>query len=882
VGAAGSGHRKRLQSVTVVSANGGGAGPLQDALGVLAGTDMVFLGQEHMRTGTGCKELANWYAARGWKAVVGAGFTTERGTSSGVFAACRSRLPHSLWPTALDSSLEAGRFTGMWTSVWLRGGCAFGSVYLETASGLGDNNLNLLWRISAWIRVLGCPIIIGGDWQVSPQVLRDSGWPAANGLTVVATGVTTCGDAELDYFVVSDGLAPYVDGVTIAEVGTSPHFGVRLKLTGKPREQQVRKLVRPRQMPMVARIGCAFRPPPDGVRDKCNALDKDASGLSQRWVHLVSALEEQHLARMGIGGDEAKGMSGRAAGHRWVWAPVLDRALDEGERLSNEGRAAKGMAHRISAYLHCKRKGAPLGIAVQRIRTFDGSALGPEWQVIRLAVSGYPEEEAMVLLREQLTKRFHACQQRAANARKTSWHAYLRGLMAKGSRGAFAFVKGHSFDQPRPYMQGKTFTFQEEVNEAACEWDQYCAATDKFTEVDIAWQTFEPLLRPSIKDVRKAAGTFPLWTGLGIDGLHMRVMESASDETVEAFIDLMELAEELGDIPGAQDVIIMVFLGKPDGGKRAIGLMSFILRLWFRIRRPEHVAWEMSHSRCSTVGVRGNTCEQANWDQCFTDEHALARGLASGSVLVDIRKCFEFVNHLALYREAAFQDYPWQLLRLEIRAFRSERRCRLGQTYSTARWASRSIVAGAGGATTLLRVLTLRGLDAAQQRYPTAILRNIVDDISVQAVHESPLAVADTLVGAATMLVADLQQLGFEVQVKKCATLSANDQVLKLVRQAWPSNFQAPCEAEARLLGSDYAAARRHSAAVRTARVIKFREQGGRLAILAAAGAEAATIASMGGIPGALWGVMASRLLLLRPFAAALAGARHAPLWDAL
>ena len=87
----------------------------------------------------------------------------------------------------------------------------------------------------------------------------------------------------------------------------------------------------------------------------------------------------------------------------------------------------------------------------------------------------------------------------------------------------------------------------------------------------------------------------------------------------------------------------------------------------------------------------------------------------------------------------------------------------MDQAYSDPSWATRSIVAGAGGATTLLRVLTLRLIDAAELRYHDAALRNIVDDFSVQAVGSNPRAVAEVLVGAATLLVDGLQDLGFLV-----------------------------------------------------------------------------------------------------------------------
>ena len=52
------------------------------------------------------------------------------------------------------------------------------------------------------MRRLGIPWVIGGDFNLSPDKLRESGFLSAVWGEVVATPSATCGASALDYFVV--------------------------------------------------------------------------------------------------------------------------------------------------------------------------------------------------------------------------------------------------------------------------------------------------------------------------------------------------------------------------------------------------------------------------------------------------------------------------------------------------------------------------------------------------------------------------------------------------------------------------------------------------------------------------------------------------------
>ena len=89
-------------------------------------------------------------------------------------------------------------------------------------------------------------MVLCGDWNLSPEVIAESGFLQMVGGTLFAPAHDTCNDSKYDYFVVSKSFAfavvgtQRVDGVTM-----NPHRPVRLLLRGDARRFAVRKILRP-------------------------------------------------------------------------------------------------------------------------------------------------------------------------------------------------------------------------------------------------------------------------------------------------------------------------------------------------------------------------------------------------------------------------------------------------------------------------------------------------------------------------------------------------------------------------------------------------------------------------------------------------------------
>ena len=85
-----------------------------------------------------------------------------------------------------------------------KGGIHFGSCYLHCNWNQNRTfNLDLLQCISAMMATLRGAWIIGGDWQCTPDELRETGWLKIVKGVIYAPEAPTCGDRVLDFFVVS-------------------------------------------------------------------------------------------------------------------------------------------------------------------------------------------------------------------------------------------------------------------------------------------------------------------------------------------------------------------------------------------------------------------------------------------------------------------------------------------------------------------------------------------------------------------------------------------------------------------------------------------------------------------------------------------------------
>ena len=148
---------------------------------------------------------------------------------------------HGLVPDYVCHRVAAAHVGGL-----ARGGVHVTSVYLHCGEGLTSRNVLLLEHVAAIIKTLRGPWVLAGDFNVTPETLKDAGYLDMINAQVVAPSDPTCNKFVCDFFVIPRILSFAVVGVqVIRNDWVRPHWPVRLLLAANMRRLAVRTIVRP-------------------------------------------------------------------------------------------------------------------------------------------------------------------------------------------------------------------------------------------------------------------------------------------------------------------------------------------------------------------------------------------------------------------------------------------------------------------------------------------------------------------------------------------------------------------------------------------------------------------------------------------------------------
>ena len=174
--------------------------------------------------------------------------------------------------------------------------------------------------------------------------------------------------------------------------------------------------------------------------------------------------------------------------------------------------------------------------------------------------------------------------------------------------------------------------------------------------------------------------------------------------------------------------------------------------------------------------------QRAAWEAAFVAEHAAAKGMVHVDSVLDLVKAFEMVPHDVLIELAKKWGYPLWLLRLSLAAYRLARSIGIEGVFSITVVASRGITAGAGHATTELRILLIGLMFRIHIEFrPTIAAQLYIDDLHLAGngpLRECVKASAEALQLVVYVLEVELK---CEVSVKKSAVLASTVKAAKAV-----------------------------------------------------------------------------------------------------
>ena len=744
-------------------------------------------------------------------------------------------------------------------------------------------------------------------------MLQAAGWPRRLRGQIFAPSLPTCGDRCYDKFLVDARLAHMIAGVqAISDAGGKPHRVSRLLLDGTLARGMIRQLVRPRPIPTALPPTAAPRPQDYSTVMATRTCATSIAAAATAW-HAAAETEFTHLRGVDARAGDAYCGRAQTASFKWVPASCIPTFPELGATaLSMAWRAVAGwclvlgqppplcphaMASRratVQAALRSLQRAAsrrlPEGDDAMDFRTF----------VLDLTPAVIATPRCMLHAYRAATRIAKRLEKARSQAVQSSWcRSLCRGAQLTRqayhtARPAIGYTPAPIGDCPPdddsviaepnpdpedpvsavlPVVRGmcirtadhsrlstspasrvplglQAATDQEAESWAAlwAEGADYVAPTYDLRQVD-----HPGAIRLSM--LRAACCTFPQETGLGMDAVQPRALLRLSDEALQALCVLLMAIELHGTWPELVRLVLIVLLPKPDGGRRPIGLLPTLVRVWMRVRGPIIRKWREALARDDVYGGPGKGAQRAAWMQAARAELAHMRSRCYGVVLVDLVKAFERVPHHLVAQAAHRRCYSSWILRLSLDAYRMARAVVIDGSCSRLVVATRGITAGSGFATEELCCLMLDVLDDIRSIAPGAVRTLYVDDATLEAAG-SQRSVAATLRSATRVLADGVEAAGLEVSVQKSVVLSSHPSLARKIARTRGHNGKRPLHSadRAKMLGCGTAGGRRRAIHVQQHRLKHARDCLPRVQRLRRAGVPTARWQRTAGNPALQYG----------------------------
>ncbi|CAK0790894.1 unnamed protein product [Prorocentrum cordatum] len=225
----------------------------------------------------------------------------------------------------------------------------------------------------------------------------------------------------------------------------------------------------------------------------------------------------------------------------------------------------------------------------------------------------------------------------------------------------------------------------------------------------------------------------------------------------------------------------------------------------------------------------------------------------AASLFLDISKFYEHVRHDVLWANAVRFGFNLRLLRGLLTSYQAPRMILAAGMASPAFGTTGTVLAGCACATAVAKLPVLGALLAAGATCPLVTPRNVVDDISLQAVGTARL-VKQQMLASSCEVVRQLREQHLPLNESKSVFLASSPQLAKELSEAWAAQgLTFKRGLQARNLGTDANITRRgvHEGVVRAVGGLR---RGRRLGVLRSAGAATEMVHRAGPTAAMLWG----------------------------
>ena len=847
------------------------------ALSFLEGSSAEIVCHQELRVSGAMADTTSRQAKRcKWSLAIEDANPTDQGSySAGVGVAVRSRIGHSNCDNLMWFAELGGRIRVSFVNAVLTGGLYVVSIYLWHSEGLSERNLTLLHSLGRLLASLRAPWIVAGDWNIIPSLLEKSGWLSLVKGRIHAAGSATCHLNEYDYFVLDARLSRAVVCVRpISEAGISPHIPVRLYLRGNARRLMVRVIISPTKIPAFLPAGCL----PLWADQGWDSIAPEDSVDTFSRLGLEKAIADWYDRSEGFMADilsldckQAAKMCGRSAGTRIVTQPALGKPGSADPKFSKVTVAWKSCKHWLGdlAKGHKLSHPSPLRFRADKARWH---LLYHDWN----SIGASRHADAFLCWRQRLNKQVLECSaslsylywavsqisERTENydtkLSERTFQSWLREGPSRVTSSMYFMTRvqggwipscyhdpepddDHAAGDDDPDSRGLSAVCDDECTasellcalppldgqaEVECLGDFWASQWGADMRVpEITWGDLDlqqPLPTITIDIARRGAGTFPGKTGLGWDKFHPRCINRMPDAAVLALIRIFILVELFGHWPASIGLVVVSLIPKSDGGRRPIGLLPSLIRLWMRIRLEVAKEWQLANERAFFYAGPLKGANVAAWKQAAQAELAsYSRFDEYLCMLLDLVKAFDRVPHKWLVLNAQHYGFPLLILRVSMAAYLLGRVICVDGIVSRVIFATRSITAGSVLATIEMRLVLIKRIDETVYRFPDVDITVFVDDTSLEGV--GPLRkVLHNVTGATRYLTEGLIDMELELSPTKNVAVASRSALAKAAADQLPL-LHLKIANQAKSLGAAIAAGKRRNVSVLKKRLKDFR-----------------------------------------------------------
>ena len=553
--------------------------------------------------------------------------------------------------------------------------------------------------------------MVGGDWNLAPEVLASSNWPRIMQGTIHAPPSPTCNEKVYDYFLVSSDISHAVVGVKrLSDGGCKPHWSVRLYLHGAARAKAVRRLIKPDFVPGILPHGPTIKPPAppeDGSKDGLRGWYSRARTVWHSLLATTPKVREHCFRWEPAAGRMARPDAGAPAASATLRA--MARKLDDSIGLLKKGVRPTDPCVRANSANNIRACGK------KELRSPDVKFTAlRSWCTQADAALGSGNTPKAEQLLSTIKKKAKALEDEDSKKRQLLWRKALTrtSVQAKRDSGhgkqlsklAFQWIRGITgwtrsstgrateediipdadnsdkeppkLDSADPLQEENAHPVhvprsdQSEVNNAAKNWGKLWQSEAPYVLPDFAGIEDEHLESLFVEDLLRAAASFPTSTGLGVDNFSPRALLRLPLELLEELAEILNAAEEIGSWDEVLDLVLIVLLPKDDGGHMPIGLFPSVIRVWMRARSTVARQWEQDSAGPEYFGCKGMGAQRAAWCAAFEAETAASKGDDHAATLLDLVKAFEMVPHAMLVKAAKELGFSLKVLRMSLAAYR--------------------------------------------------------------------------------------------------------------------------------------------------------------------------------------------------------------------